>query len=209
MKFMSFVAVLCVVGLAATANAAVTATLVEVTGAQHTAIGAKAYQIVGTSDSAVKPNGFGVDAVNVRQEYFGGVLPTPDLTNAGFLTDTTLDTHMLFTGTAWVAFNGQDGPQDVGDTPPNSVYSSTFFGDIMSLTPGAEPGTSFPFFHFVVGAADTTWTVSGQVARPGGSATEDLVSFSYSGAGGPVPPEPATLGMLAGGLLVLMRRRSR
>ena len=197
---MKMVKLFAVMGLAlafSVSASAGTVTAIDVTTATAAGLGLTVIELVATAGGGENnPNAFEVHAAGVEQVYFAGVLPTPDLTNGGFVAPPEIDTHMLFAGSDWVAFNGLDGPQGSG---------SVFDGDIMSLTPAAVPGSSFSFFTMAFPSAGPA-SVSGLVAAPGLSVP---FAFSFNFPSGPIIPVPAALplGLAGMGLLTVIRRR--
>ena len=185
---------LLVLGLAccfATSAGALTVAWVDTTTPTQTGLGLASAELVATAGGGEHdPIAFEVNASGVRQEYLGGAAPTPDMTAAGALLDPSLDTHMLFGSTDWVAFNGADGAAGAG---------STFSGNLMSLVPSSVPGSSFAFFHVVYPAGGPV-AVSGLVAAPGMSAP---AAFNFA-----IPvPAALPLGLAGLGVLAAARRR--
>jgi hypothetical protein len=203
MKMIKVLGVLTLALALAAPASALTVTAVDVTTPAQSLAGLLAIDLVATKGGGEgNPNAFEVHATGVRQEYFAGVLATPNMDNAGFLPVPGNDTHLLFAGSQLVAFNGADGPQDVV-----SPFTSTYNGDQMSLTPAAATaaGSSFAFMHLVYDAV-IGGSVSGQVAQPVGPTA---VPYSFSFPAGPPIPLPAALplGLAGMGLLTVIRRK--
>jgi len=201
MKMIKVLGVLSLALALAAPASALTVTAVDVTTPVQAGLGLLAIDLVATKDmgDANNPNAFEVHATGVRQEYFVGLLPTPDMSNAAFLPVPGNDTHMLFSGTQWVAFNGADGPQDVV-----SPFTSTYDGDQMSLVP--PTATSFSFMHLVYDA-ELGGSVYG-LAASSGLPVPASYSFTFPEAGPPIPlPAALPLGLAGMGLLTVIRRK--
>jgi hypothetical protein len=157
------------------------------------------YQVYVVPTAGENPGGFDgtISATNpcyLNQIFFGNTAPTPDMNFAQYLSasDQLLDTHFtLDPNLQKAAVNpAEDGP---GSNPRQGTYLK----GAIALQGGAGSGNNLHLAQVVIPVGTAAW-IAGTVADALGAETP---------VSGPIP-EPATVGLLiGGGLVVLMRKR--